>query len=48
MIDKRFDETVRISLGFTYRLPNPMLFKSDVLQPSQIDNLYSELILLNI
>lgn len=48
MIDKRFDETVRISLGFTYRLPNPMLFKSEVLKPSQIDNLYSELILLNI
>jgi hypothetical protein len=48
LVDSRL--VSQISLPLTYELPLnlPKLYKSDTLTPEQIDNLYSELILLNL
>ena len=46
IIDERFVETNRLRTAKFGRMPVPMLFKSDCLQPSDIDYLYSEFALL--
>ena len=46
IIDERFVETNRLKTAKSGRMPVSMLFKSDCLQPSDIDYLYSEIALL--
>lgn len=46
VVDKRLIKGCKVGLGFNYTLRYPRLYRSDTLQPEEIDNLYSELLFL--
>ena len=46
IVDKRLVTDCKLGLGFDYTLRRPRLYRSDTLQPEEIDNLYNEILLL--
>ena len=48
LIDERFIQGNKISFSLRIKLPQPRVFKSDLLKEDAIDSLYSELIILNL
>ena len=48
IIDDRYVKNINVPLSKRIKLPQPRVFKSEVLKSEDIDSLYSELAVLNL